>query len=669
LLPLLLALALAQSAGAVPAAGHSMLAVPYLSQTEALCGGAATAMVFRFWGDRHAGVQQFEPLVDRRSGGIADTVLIDTIRRAGWNAARIDASVPTIREHIEAGHPLILLIEDRPSRYHYVVAVGIDDTHVFLHDPTWGPSRRLEISRFLRVWEPTHSWTLLVTPTERIARTIAKAAEPINTVRATEPTACDRLLDTALDAIAAKGAGVADEVLGDVHRQCPTSSGPLRELAGIRFSEQRWADAAALSRQALSLDANDRYAWDVLGSSRFLQNDAHGALRAWNRIDKPTLDSVQIAGLKRTRYALVAQMAALTPNTLLTDRQLRLAERRLQQLPGRQTSSVTYRNGPDDFATVNVAIAERAPWPRGLVDWTAIGGESLINRETTLVIPGGTGQGEVWSANWRWWADRPRIGVSFSAPRTGRFGGVWRVDGWWEAETYAGATPEPPVRQQRLHGGFSMANWVTPDLRYEGTVGLDAWDQEPAAPWIGGLLDRRFVFDHVSLSGGATYWFPVKGGSSFATATVRGWYRSSTSASGFVALANARADIASERSPLSVWQGAGEGRARPALLRAHGLLNGGIIDGPVFGRRVASGTMEVQRWLNRPAMPRIGVAVFTDMANAVKRLTSFGRPFQVDVGAGFRLRLPGNDNTIRLDYARGLRDRGAQALTIGWSPY
>ena len=31
--------------------------VPYLPQTDALCGGAAAAMVFRYWGDAHADAQ------------------------------------------------------------------------------------------------------------------------------------------------------------------------------------------------------------------------------------------------------------------------------------------------------------------------------------------------------------------------------------------------------------------------------------------------------------------------------------------------------------------------------------------------------------------------------------------------------------------------------------
>src|SRR5262245_45852618 len=120
-------------------------------------------MVFRYLGDRHADVQQFQPLVDARAGGIADVALIDAIRSRGWHAERLDGSMNAIRAHIDAGQPLILLIEDRPSHYHYVVAVGADAEQVWVHDPTWGPARRLAASELLRRWKPTGFWTLLVT--------------------------------------------------------------------------------------------------------------------------------------------------------------------------------------------------------------------------------------------------------------------------------------------------------------------------------------------------------------------------------------------------------------------------------------------------------------------------------------------------------------------------
>src|SRR5438105_10499236 len=103
------------------------LNVPFLAQTDALCGGAAISMVFRYWGDAHADAGQFAPLVDRRAGGIADGVLVDAVRRNGWQATRLPGSVETLKRELAAGHPLVVLIADRGSRYHYLVVTGADE--------------------------------------------------------------------------------------------------------------------------------------------------------------------------------------------------------------------------------------------------------------------------------------------------------------------------------------------------------------------------------------------------------------------------------------------------------------------------------------------------------------------------------------------------------------
>jgi hypothetical protein len=641
-------------------------------------------MVFRFWGDRHADVQQFESLVDSRAGGIADAVLIDAIRARGWNAQRLDGSLATIRAQVDTGHPLILLIEDRPSRYHYVVAVGSDDQHVFIHDPTWGPAKRLSVAELMRRWKPTGFWTLLVTTADLKVRTpFASGALPPTTHNTTnfartpdrDQTACDRLLNDALDKIAAEGAGGADEVLETVSRKCPNENAPLRELAGIRFSQQRWGEAATLAERALDRNAQDTYAWDVLGSSRFILDDADGALRAWNHIDKPTIDSVQITGLTRTRYAFVTRIAALAPNTLLTARQLALADRRIHELPDRLAAAVGYRPGDDGFATVNVDFVERSRGPRSPVEWTAFGVQAAVEREISVAMPGNTGQGELWEASWRWWNGRPRIAARFSAPRAGRLGGIWRVDGFWEAQTYAvqSNVGSADVREEQAHGAISLSNWLAPNLRFEASVGMDGWDRgaETAAAtlrtvFMSGTIERRFVADRVTVAGAATSWSPLREGASFRAASIRATARSSAVPTPLVVVADIRAEFTSATAPLAVWSGAGDGRARPGLLRAHSLLDDGVIEGSVFGRRVQSATLELQRWFRRPQLSPIGIAVFADTAHASARLeAATGRPFQVDAGAGLRFRFPGSDHTLRIDYAHGVRDRHATAITVG----
>src|ERR1044072_2532931 len=95
----------ASTAAAAPA-----IEVPFLPQTEAMCGGAAAAMVFRYWGDAHADVQEFAPLVDRRAGGIGNTALVDAGEARGWRPGRVDRSLDALRARIRDGQPVIVLV-------------------------------------------------------------------------------------------------------------------------------------------------------------------------------------------------------------------------------------------------------------------------------------------------------------------------------------------------------------------------------------------------------------------------------------------------------------------------------------------------------------------------------------------------------------------------------
>ena len=107
---------------------------------------------------------------------------------------------------------------------------------------------------------------------------------------------------------------------------------------------------------------------------------------------------------------------------------------------------------------------------------------------------------------------------------------------------------------------------------------------------------------------------------------------------------------------------------RAPLLRAHPLLSDGVVDltpASAFGRTLAFGSAEVQRWLERPTLVRLGLAAFTDVARASRQAGGGRTPVQVDVGAGLRIKIPGTPGVLRADVAHGLRD-GANALTFGW---
>lgn len=670
------------------------LDVPYLPQTEAMCGGAAVAMVFRYWGEAHTDTRPFAALVDKRAGGIAGPALVGEVERQGWQTHQFEGSIGFLDNELRRGRPVVILIQDRPGRFHFVLVTGITDSEVIVHDPSWGPSRRLTVTRLLRDWRPTGFWSLVILPgrargadaagTGSTPKSGAGARTPgaplfERDVSEPLPSACDQLLATAIEDVQRLGLSQAEAILGSVRSQCPDAAGPLRELAGVRFAEHRLEEASALARQAVALDRRDAYAWEVLASSRFMQNDLAGALQAWNQIGKPHVDTVRIEGLERTRYALVADALDLRSSALLTDERFLRAERRLEELPDRASARISFAPRIDGFARVDVAVAERRIRPRGRVEWASAGAQVAVDRELRITLPGWRGQGDLWTGSWRWWEHRPRVAFSVAMPRVGALRGIWRVEGSWEAQTYGladGSSNAATVREEQVHGGVAIADWLSGNLRYELGAGLDSWNGTRRTAYVAARLDRRWAGDRLSMTADATLGLPLTADPGFSKAGLQATFRSSATTPWRPLNAEGRGtrgslvltsgiEAVSAAAPLALWPGAGEGRARRPLLRAHPLLVDGVVSGEMLGERLAYANVEAQHWFGKAPLVRVGLAAFADVARVWRPLSSPGNPFEVDAGLGLRLRVPGRQGVLRVDVGRGIRD-GARAFTIGW---
>jgi hypothetical protein len=127
-------------------------------------------------------------------------------------------------------------------------------------------------------------------------------------------------------------------------------------------------------------------------------------------------------------------------------------------------------------------------------------------------------------------------------------------------------------------------------------------------------------------------------------------------------LASATASVASRDAPQSLWSGAGTGHARRLLLRAHPLLDDGVIVGDVFGPRLIHAGFEWRRGIASLGPLSLQLAAFGDAARASHPDRS--STAHLDVGMGLRVRIAG-EGTMRLDFARGLDD-GRQAASVGW---
>jgi hypothetical protein len=647
-----------------------ILDVPYLPQSEALCGGAAIAMVMRYWGVTGVYAETFAALVDPQENGIRGEDLLRALRDRGFEAQSVSGDERLVRTALAERQPPILLIEDRPGRFHYVVVVGWFGSSVVLHDPARAPYRVLDTATLQRAWQKSDYWTLLAAapaggaPQAPLPDRSATDADAGIAPGDTEPAAVDG--SAVCSGIVSAGVRLAQlddregarRVLEAAATACPGDPAPLREMAGLHALEREWKAAATLARRALRADPADAHAARILATSLFIEGDLGGALDAWNRLGEPLVELVEIHGLRRTQYAVGVSALGVQPQTLLTREVLARAGRRMRAIPSLLASRVTYRPLQGGRAVLSAAAVERPAVARGSVALSAVALRTAIEREVAVITGSLLHNGESWQASWRWWERRPRIAAGLSAPAP--FGGVWAVQFVAERQAYGPA--ESRVDERRRFVALSASDWLPGGTRWEARASVERWGAGVGSTVSAGL-DQVLFTDRLTLHGSGT----------LLAGAIRSWvtdsgieWRSGTSNNGSVWSARAGITHAGERAPFALWPGAGTGQGRDALLRAHRLLADGAVSGGVFGRTLAHGGVEWRLWHPRPVKTiRFAPAVFVDVAHA-SHTPAFADPrAHTDVGIGLRAATPFT-GVLRVDLARGLRD-GEMALSFGWT--
>ena len=643
----------AASASAQPAPVR-ILDVPYLQQSEALCGGAAAAMVMRFWGATGVYAESFAPLIDEAAGGIRGNALLGDLRGRGWDARSFRGSAALVASRLAAGQPVVALILDRPGFFHFVVVVAWSNGRVIYHDPARAPFRVVDERTFDRVWSEADRWTMLLLPP---AEGVSPTLDGVPAAGSAMASPCDALVERGVRAAADGARAEAMEVLLAAADLCPSASAPLREAAGVRALEENWPEAARFARDAVARDPKDAHAWRILATAAYVRGDDATALNAWNAAGEPLIDLVSVQGLDRTRHGVVSDLMGLTPGVVLTRADLAAAGQRLRELPSAEAARVNYRPLGSGLASVEAVVLERPKLPTSRVSLITTSAGMVTDREVAVSAASLTGGGERIGIAWRWWEHRPRIEATFAAPSAV---GVWRVEAFGEEQAYR---VFDAVDVESRRGGSAALSWWTSTLtRWDVGAGLDTWGGRGRTLSVRAGLDQRLLNDRISLRASGA----VHGGSlSTWTAGAGAVWRSSVSRERLVVIAAGGMQAAGDDAPRALWPGAGTGHARPIPLRAHPLLDDGRIAGEVFGRRVYHANVEARHWV-RPVLKviRLAPAGFVDAARASERMVP-GGAWHVDAGVGLRLAVPGS-GVLRVDLAKGLRD-GATQLSAGWA--
>ncbi len=140
--------------------------VPFHLQEDFQCGPASLAAVLNFWG---VPVTPEEIARDIYSPSARGTLTLDMIgfpEKKGMKAVHYQGNMEDIRNKIESGYPLIVLVDLGVLVYqqnHFMVVVGYEGNSVVVHSGK-EPLKRIPLKNFMKTWAKTKFWTLWIKP-------------------------------------------------------------------------------------------------------------------------------------------------------------------------------------------------------------------------------------------------------------------------------------------------------------------------------------------------------------------------------------------------------------------------------------------------------------------------------------------------------------------------
>ena len=625
-------------------------------------------MVLRYWGDQDVQADDFAPLVDRERGGITTGDLVGALGSRGAVVHPISAEPEDARREIANGRPVIALIDGGGGSLHYVVIVAWASDRVLYHDPSVGPFRVQREGEFLRLWKATGGFALVVTPGATPFPTGPPA--PLSPVPSPATTGeCDPLVEHAIGVARGPDPELAVPELLAAREMCPSDARPLGALAGVRFRQKRWTDAADFARQAAARNAEDPDNWRLLGASLYLSDEPRAALAAWNRIDEPRLDGVQIDGLIRTRQDVATAALGLHPRDVLTLESINGAERRLDQLPTSMGGKVTYRPLAGGRADVVASVGETGLLEPGLILALRLGIEAGARREGRIRINSPTGRGEALEIGGRFASNRPAAWAALETPRLGGLPGVVSLSGLWDRQTYRLVAPEEAslVVETRSRGAIDWSRWSGSSTRIDLGLGIERFDRRRSYGSVRAGVDVRLAKDRLALLGDAATWAGIGDATGFAEFGVTVAHRGGVRPRRVTWNIRADARRATRDAPLALWPGAGTGAGRTFLLRASPLIENGELVGYAFGRGLLHGTVELEVRVADRALARLGLAAFADWARPWDATPLRGAgPGLFAIGAGLRIHALASA-AFRIDVARRPGKKGV-VLSAGVIP-
>lgn len=140
--------------------------VPFYPQKAYQCGPASLAGVLNYWRLPVSPEVIAKEIYSQSAKGTLNVDLALYAREKGFKATSYSGSVEDIRKKIDSGFPLIVLVDYGFlvfQQNHFMVIIGYGEEGILVNSGKH-QHQFIPYNSFLKTWEKTKSWTLLITP-------------------------------------------------------------------------------------------------------------------------------------------------------------------------------------------------------------------------------------------------------------------------------------------------------------------------------------------------------------------------------------------------------------------------------------------------------------------------------------------------------------------------
>jgi ABC-type bacteriocin/lantibiotic exporter with double-glycine peptidase domain len=150
----------------IPEAGdiHLIRNVPFFPQEEYQCGPSSLAGVLNYYEVPVSPEDIAKEIFSESARGTLTLDMVLFAQKRGLHVRQYTGDAEDLRKNIDRGYPLIMLVDYGFSLYqvnHFMVVVGYN-AHGVIVNSGRNREKYLPWKDFLKTWEKTHFWTLLI---------------------------------------------------------------------------------------------------------------------------------------------------------------------------------------------------------------------------------------------------------------------------------------------------------------------------------------------------------------------------------------------------------------------------------------------------------------------------------------------------------------------------